>query len=52
MSTFSAHRSSAEKDRGRSIVSSASICVRSAVIMRYADFETRKESYDSASRLE
>ena len=37
--TFSAHKSSAEKDLGRSIVSNASICVRSVVMMRRADPE-------------
>ncbi len=50
--TFSAHKSFAEKDFGRSIVSSASICVRSAVIMRRADFGRWEEIYGSASRLE
>lgn len=53
MSTFSAPKSSAEKDRGRSIVSSASIWVRSAVTVRYADSaETHREFYGSASHLE
>lgn len=52
MNTFSAHKSSAAKDRGRSIVSSASICVRSAVTVRYADSETCKDFYGSASHLE
>ena len=36
--TFSAHKASAEKDLGRSIVSSASICVRSAVMVRHVDW--------------
>lgn len=40
--TFSAHRSSAEKDLGRSIVSSASICVRSAATVRHEIFEDGK----------
>ena len=50
--TFSAHKSSAEKDLGRSIVSSASICVRSAMTVRRAIFEKRNETHGSASRLE
>lgn len=52
--TFSAHKSSAENDFGRSIVSSARICVRSAVTVRHANLGQSKEImiYGSASRLE
>lgn len=50
--TFSAHKASAEKDLGRSIVSSASICVRSAVMVRHVNWGKGEKVYGFASRLE
>ena len=50
--TFSAHKASAEKDFGRSIVSSASICVRSAVMVRHLDWRKWEMNYGFASHLE
>ena len=46
--TFSAHKSSAEKDFGRSIVSNASICVRSVVMVRYAYSGRSQDDYGFA----
>ena len=46
--TFSAHKSSAEKDFGLSIVSNASICVRSVVMVRREYGGRQKDEYGFA----